>query len=118
MPGFCERFVNVILSDGAYLRHMKTVQRDLMAQQALTRRLLEARGWRFDIIPDGGMFLWARHSRLADMDMDAFIRRLAAHDVLLLPGSVFTVGNRREDALRINVAHFTRELAPLFEVDA
>lgn len=113
VPGFCERFVNTILSDGSYLRHMRKVQRDLMAQQALTQQLLRARGWTFDILPEGGMFLWARHSGIRDMD--AFIHRLAAHNVLLLPGSVFTVGNRREDALRINVAHFTPELAELFD---
>ncbi|MFC0337631.1 transcriptional regulator, GntR family [Kushneria avicenniae] len=116
VPSFCERFVNTILSDGSYLRHMRKVQRDLMAQQASTRKLLEDRGWTFDIIPEGGMFLWARHPGIRDMD--AFIRRLAEHDVLLLPGSVFTVGNRREDALRINVAHFTPEMASLFDPGA
>lgn len=113
VPSFCERFVNTILTDGSYLRHMRRVQRDLMTRQVSTRKALEAHGWTFDIVPEGGMFLWARHPAIADMD--AFIRRLAEQNVLLLPGSVFTVGNRREDALRLNVAHFSPGLAPLFD---
>ncbi|MCQ4318924.1 PLP-dependent aminotransferase family protein [Pseudomonas stutzeri] len=112
VPGFCERFVNTVLVDGTYLRHMKSVQQQLMTHQKRAQKALTQQGWRFDIVPDGGMFLWVRHPDMADLT--SFIARLAKRDVLLMPGSAFAVERDQSDHTRINVAHFSPDMARLF----
>lgn len=114
VPGFCERFVNTIMTDGSYLKHMHSIQRKLMVQQEVTQQALQELGWTFDIEPVGGMFLWVRHPSLDDLT--SFIQRLAARNVLLMPGSSFSVTRPLDDCLRINVSHFSPELVPLFRV--
>ena len=114
VPGFCERFVNTIMTDGSYLKHMQSIQRKLMVQQEVTQQALRELGWRFEIEPVGGMFLWIHHPELDDTA--ALIQRLAARNVLLMPGSSFSVGQGSENCLRINVSHFSADLMPLFRV--
>lgn len=112
VPGFCERFVNIILSDGSYQKHMQGIVRKLMVQQKNARQALERLGWRCHSAPDGGMFLWVHHPRCADLS--AFIERLACQQVLLMPGSAFSMAAEACAYTRINVAHFTQRQAPLF----
>lgn len=114
VPGFCERFVNTILTDGSYLKHMHGIQRKLMAQQEETQQALYRLGWRFDIEPAGGMFLWLHHPELDDLA--PLIQRLARRDVLLMPGASFSVSRNAAHCLRINVSHFAPEHAVLFRV--
>ncbi len=114
VPGFCERFVHTILADGTYLRHARAIQRRLATQQQLAQKALRKRGWRFDVAPAGGMFLWARHPALPDLT--DFIARLEEKRILLLPGSAFSVSADHRSATRINVAHFSPELARAFQV--
>lgn len=112
VPGFCERFVHTILADGTYLRHMKSVQQQLMTHQKQAQLALDRYGWEFEIAPDGGMFLWVRHPELPDLA--PFIARLEKRDILLMPGSAFAVERDLADRTRINVAHFSRDVAKLF----
>lgn len=112
VPSFCERFVNTVLVDGTYLRHMKSVQQQLMTHQKRAQKALTQQGWRFDIVPDGGMFLWVRHPDMADLT--SFIARLAKRNVLLMPGSAFAVERDQSDHTRINIAHFSPDMAKLF----
>ncbi|MFL1405918.1 PLP-dependent aminotransferase family protein [Marinobacter sp. M1N3S26] len=114
VPGFCERFVNTIMTDGSYLKHMQSIQRKLMVQQEVTQQALRDLGWRFEIEPVGGMFLWVRHPSMDDLN--PFIQRLADRNVLLMPGSSFSVNRGSDDCLRVNVSHFSPELVPLFRV--
>lgn len=114
VPAFCERFVNTILSDGTYARHMQDLQQRLVRQQAQTQQLLRARGWQFDITPQGGMFLWVYHPELADLQ--PFMRRLEQHKVLLMPGSAFAVSRDYQSLARINCTHFSDAVAEHFKV--
>lgn len=114
VPGFCERFVHTILADGTYLRHMKSVQQQLLTHQKQAQLALARYGWEFEIAPDGGMFLWVRHPELADLA--PLIASLEKRGILLMPGSAFAVENEFADRTRINVAHFSREVAGLFSL--
>lgn len=114
VPGFCERFVHTILADGTYLRHARAIQRRLATQQQVAQKALRKRGWRFEVAPAGGMFLWAGHPDMPDLS--AFIARLEEKGILLLPGSAFSVAEDHRAMTRINVAHFSPELARAFQV--
>ncbi|MFT0534190.1 PLP-dependent aminotransferase family protein [Castellaniella hirudinis] len=114
VPGFCERFVNTILADGSYARHIQDIQRKLMTRQRLAQALLKRHGWAFDIQPDGGMFLWAGHPDLPNLS--GYIRQVEQQGVLLLPGSAFSVSGGFQDKIRINVAHLGRDAAPYLDV--
>ncbi|WP_085625925.1 MULTISPECIES: PLP-dependent aminotransferase family protein [unclassified Pseudomonas] len=114
VPAFCERFVNTILSDGTYARHMQDLQQRLIRQQAQTQQLLRARGWQFDITPQGGMFVWVYHPELADLQ--PFMHRLEQRKVLLMPGSAFAVSRDYQRHARINCTHFSDAVAEHFKV--
>ncbi|CDM24074.1 Transcriptional regulator [Castellaniella defragrans 65Phen] len=114
VPGFCERFVHTILADGTYLRHVRAIQRRLATQQQLTQKALRERGWRFEVAPAGGMFLWAGHPDLPDLA--GFIEGLEKKGILLLPGPAFAVTADYRAMTRINAAHFSPELARAFRV--
>ncbi len=107
VPGFCERFVNTILVDGSYARHMRELQRRMLKHQKQAQRRLAALGWQCATQPDGGMFLWVRHPQLEDLS--AFIAALARQGILLLPGSAFAVLQDFRAWTRINVTHLTDE---------
>ena len=107
VPGFCERFVNTILVDGSYARHMRELQRRMLKHQKQAQRRLAALGWQCATQPDGGMFLWIRHPQLEDLS--AFITALARQGILLLPGSAFAVSQDFRAWTRINVTHLTDE---------
>ena len=107
VPGFCERFVNTILVDGSYARHMRELQRRMLKHQKQAQRRLAALGWQCATQPDGGMFLWIRHPQLEDLS--AFIAALARQGILLLPGSAFAVLQDFRAWTRINVTHLTDE---------
>lgn len=114
VPAFCERFVNTILTDGTYARHMSDLQQRLIRQQVQTQRTLTDRGWRFDITPQGGMFLWVHHPDIADLH--PFVRQLEQHDVLLMPGESFAITRNYVQYTRINCTHFSDAMAEHFEV--
>lgn len=114
VPAFCERFVNTILSDGTYARHMNDVQQRLIRQQVQTQRLLIERGWQFEIAPQGGMFLWVYHPDLPDLQ--PLVRKLEQNKILLMPGSAFAVTRDYRRYARINCTHFSETLADHFNV--
>lgn len=113
VPGFCERFAHAILADGTYIRHTRMIQRRLLMQQAIARQALGAQGWVFDIEPDGGMFLWARHPGIGDLS--AFIAGLEQRGVVLMPGNAFSVSGDHADRTRINVAHLTPDVVQILD---
>ncbi|MFK1561873.1 PLP-dependent aminotransferase family protein [Pseudomonas aeruginosa] len=114
VPAFCERFVNTILADGTYAGHMKDVQQNLIMQQIRTQRSLHRRGWRFDIAPQGGMFIWAYHPDLPDLRH--FVRKLEQRKILMMPGSAFSVTRDYQRFVRINCTHFSEKLEEHFSV--
>lgn len=114
VPAFCERFVNTILADGTYARHMQDVQQRLISQQVQTQRSLLARGWKFDIAPQGGMFIWAYHPDITDLQ--PFMTKLEQHRILLMPGSAFSVTRDYQRFARINCTHFSEAVEAHFSV--
>jgi DNA-binding transcriptional MocR family regulator len=115
VPAFCERFVNTILSDGTYARHMQDVQQRLISQQVQTQKLLTDRGWRFDTEPQGGMFLWVYHPDLPNLQ--PFVSTLEQQKILLMPGSAFSVSRDYQRFARINCTHFSEALGRHFAVE-
>ncbi|WP_368644656.1 aminotransferase class I/II-fold pyridoxal phosphate-dependent enzyme [Castellaniella ginsengisoli] len=109
-----ERVVHTILADGTYLRHARAIQRRLATQQQLTQKALRNLGWRFEVAPAGGMFLWAGHPDLPDLS--GFIAGLEEKGILLLPGEAFAVTADYRAMTRINAAHFSPTLAGAFRV--
>lgn len=114
VPAFCERFVNTILADGTYAGHMKNVQQKLVTQQTLTQRCLLRQGWQFEIAPEGGMFIWARHPEI--FDTQDFVSKLEKQKILLMPGSSFSVTRDYRDFIRLNCSHFSATLESHFSV--
>jgi DNA-binding transcriptional MocR family regulator len=114
VPAFCERFVNTILADGTYAGHMKSVQQKLITQQTQTQRILLRRGWKFDIAPEGGMFIWAYHPELPDLQY--LVEKLKQQKILLMPGSAFSVTRNYRHLARINCTHFFAALEEYFSV--
>jgi DNA-binding transcriptional MocR family regulator len=114
VPAFCERFVNTILADGTYAGHMKNLQQKLIMQQVQTQRSLLRRGWQFDIAPQSGMFVWAYHPDLPDLQH--FVKKLEHEKILLMPGSAFSVTRDYQRFARINCTHFSETLEKHFAV--
>lgn len=112
VPAFCERFVNTILADGTYAGHMKNVQQQLIMQQVQTQRTLLKKGWKFDIAPHSGMFIWAYHPDLPDLQH--FTEKLEQQKILLMPGSAFAVKRNYQRFARINCTHFSEALEKHF----
>lgn len=109
VPGFCERFIGAILADGSYERHVRQARRRLQTAQAATQRALVQWGWELYHAPREGMFVWARHPRLACTR--ALIEGALVRHVLLAPGRLFSAGGEDNPWLRINVAHFDPQRA-------
>lgn len=112
VPAFCERFVNTILADGTYAGHMKDLQQKLLTQQDRTQRALRRGGWQFEIVPEGGMFIWAHHPDMPDLQ--PFMDRLEERRILLMPGSAFAVTRDYRGYARINSTHFSPALQAYF----
>lgn len=113
VPGFCERFLGVMLEDGTYERHLQAVRRQLQTSQAQAQQHLRAWGWELFHAPAEGMFLWIRHPQLKCTR--AFIEAAFERNVLLAPSSLFSASGAPGPWLRINVAHFDAQAArPLF----
>ena len=92
----------------------RAIQRRLATQQQLTQKALRNLGWRFEVAPAGGMFLWAGHPDLPDLS--GFIAGLEEKGILLLPGEAFAVTADYRAMTRINAAHFSPTLAGALRV--
>lgn len=114
VPGFCERFVHTILTDGTYVQHVRSIQRQLATCQQVAQKMLKRLGWRFEVAPGGGMFLWVHHPDLPDLS--GWIADLEKKGILLMPGSAFSVDADLRSMARINVAHFSPGLVREFVI--
>ncbi len=114
VPGFCERFVSLLLGDGTYQRHLASVQQRLQTHQAIAQECFERWGWELFCKPPGGLFIWVRHTRV--QNPEAFVRQGEQRGIILLPGSAFSADGRETPWFRINVAHFdAAKAAALFD---
>ena len=94
--------LHAVLTDGSYKRHMEKVRARLAQGMARTARRLQAIGIAPWIMPQAGLFLWAR---LPDgRDATALARAAFAQGIVLAPGNVFSLTDSWGDYLRFNVA--------------
>lgn len=93
---------------------MKDVQLRLIKQQVQTQQSLLERGWQFDIKPQGGMFIWAYHPELPCLQ--PLMNTLEKQNILLMPGSAFSVTRDFKNYVRINCTHFSEKMGHYFSV--
>lgn len=105
---YCERTLDVILSDGHFSRHTARLRDRLTQATEQARHLLEQLGAELFCAPQQSMYLWARFARYPDAKQLA--QGLMARNVVLAPGSIFCLDTEREVPWsRFNVGLLTDE---------
>ncbi|MEJ1157210.1 aminotransferase-like domain-containing protein [Prosthecomicrobium sp. N25] len=99
---FAAAFVQGVLTDGSYRKHMEGVRQRLARAMAETARRLEGLGIRPWTEPNGGLFLWC--SLPDGLDAGEVARRALADGVVLAPGNAFSLSGNAGRFLRFNVA--------------
>lgn len=94
-----ERAVAQLLTDGTLERHVRRARRQYLTRRDVLCEALHAQIPQLLITPPhGGMALWVR---APGIDVDAWVARAAANNVMFQPGSRFTFDGRRLAAARI-----------------
>ncbi|EJN03576.1 PLP-dependent aminotransferase family protein [Herbaspirillum sp. YR522] len=84
---YCERTLDVILSDGHFSRHTARLRDRLTQANEQAQHLLEQLGAQLFCAPQQSMYLWARFAAYPDAKLLA--QGLMARNVVLAPGSIF-----------------------------
>lgn len=84
---YCERTLDVILSDGHFSRHTARLRDRLTHATEHARHLLEQLGAELFCTPQQSMYLWARFPQFDDAK--ALAQGLMARNIVLAPGSIF-----------------------------
>ncbi|WP_343586112.1 PLP-dependent aminotransferase family protein [Herbaspirillum sp.] len=84
---YCERTLDVILSDGHFSRHTARLRDRLTQATEQARHLLEQLGAELFCTPQQSMYLWARFPQFGDAKRLA--QGLMARNIVLAPGSIF-----------------------------
>ena len=101
---YCERTLEVILSEGHFLRHTNRMQDKLRRATASGIKALEEIGATIYRPTDQSLYLWARLPE--HEDSIALARRMLDHGVILAPGAVFSPrGDGPSPWFRFNVAY-------------
>lgn len=86
---YCERTLDVILSDGHFSRHAARLRERLALASEQARHQLAQLGAELFCAPQQSMYLWARFPGFADAKQLA--QALMARRIVLAPGSIFHV---------------------------
>ncbi|WP_075258879.1 aminotransferase-like domain-containing protein [Herbaspirillum camelliae] len=86
---YCERTLDVILSDGHFSRHTARLRERLAQATEQGRAQLEGLGAELFCAPQQAMYLWARFPWFEDAKRLA--QRLMQRQIVLAPGSIFHV---------------------------
>ncbi|QDD65355.1 PLP-dependent aminotransferase family protein [Herbaspirillum seropedicae] len=86
---YCERTLDVILSDGHFSRHTARLRERLAQATEQARAQLEGLGAELFCAPQQAMYLWARFPWFEDAKRLA--QRLMQRQIVLAPGSIFHV---------------------------
>jgi DNA-binding transcriptional MocR family regulator len=101
---YCERTLEVILSEGHFLRHTNRMQEKLRRATTAGIKALEDVGAAIYRPTEQSLYLWARLP--GHDDSIALARRMLDHSVILAPGTVFSPrGDSPSPWLRFNVAY-------------
>ncbi len=96
-----ERLVYKILSDGHYRKHVERLRTHLASTRENVLRRLEQVGFRIDVTPLAGMFIWAN----ARCDTNVLTEEALQQGFLLAPGSLFSPRQLPSSWMRINIAN-------------
>lgn len=97
-----ERLVLNVITDGRWRRHLKSLRERLSSTHERVLTALQRLGFALYCEPREGMYLWARHPRMADSL--AFVAAAAQQGILLGLGRLFVVDDKPTPWLRFNVA--------------
>ena len=95
--------VHEVLESGRYAQHMQHLQQRLHDARAATLKQLRRLGLEVPLVPEAGMFIWAR---MPDgRDVASLVTRAAGAGIILGPGSVFRPHQEPSPFLRFNAAY-------------
>lgn len=97
-----ERLIYQMLIDGQFRKHMDRLRAQLDRARDKTLRNLERIGYTTNVVPTGGMFIWARKS--ANANAAAIASKAAKEGIILAPGNLFRPHQEPSPWLRFNVA--------------
>lgn len=97
-----ERLIHQMLSDGQFRKHMDRLRSQLDRAREKTLRNLERIGYAANVVPTGGMFVWARKNEQSNAA--AIAGKAAKEGIILAPGNLFRPHQEPSPWLRFNVA--------------
>lgn len=101
---FCERTVDVILTEGHFLRHLIRLQERLRSATDSGLQLLEDIGAEVFVRPEQSLYLWARFAHIDDAR--ELTRQLLPKGFMIAPGHIFSPEQSRINPwTRLNVAY-------------
>ncbi|MCS3470145.1 DNA-binding transcriptional MocR family regulator [Pseudomonas sp. JUb42] len=100
----CERTVDVILTEGHFLRHLVRLQERLQAATATGLQVLDEIGAEVFVRPQQSLYLWARFGHIADAR--ELTRQLLPKGFMIAPGHIFSPEQSTINPwTRLNVAY-------------
>ena len=101
---FCERMVDVILTEGHFLRHLIRLQERLRSATDSGLQLLDEIGAEVFVRPEQSLYLWARFAHIDDAR--ELTRQLLPKGFMIAPGHIFSPEQSRINPwTRLNVAY-------------
>ncbi|HBO1215098.1 TPA: PLP-dependent aminotransferase family protein [Pseudomonas aeruginosa] len=106
---YSERTVEVILSEGHFLRHLSRLQDRLRQATANGLQLLDELGAQVFCRPEQSLYLWARFPGIDDAN--TLTRHCLGQGVMLAPGAIFSTQPKSPSPwTRLNVAYLNDPL--------
>jgi len=118
---YAERILDVILTEGHFLRHVSRLQDRTRTATQDGIRLLKSLGAELFCEPVQSPYLWVRFPGVADMEQ--LMLKLLPKGVVIAPGSIFMLNPHVSSAwIRLNVGYlqdplFIRSIMECLEVD-
>jgi len=97
------RLVHKLLIDGTYRKHVEGIRQRLRRASVATRKQIKNCGMRIWGDPEDSLFLWAEAS--IDCDTSKVAKKALQNNILLAPGSVFSVTKTANRFIRFNTAN-------------
>ena len=105
----CERTMDVILTEGHFLRHLIRLQERLQAATAAGLAMLDEIGAEVFCRPHQSLYLWARFTHIDDAK--ELTRQLQPKGFMIAPGHIFSPEQSRTNPwTRLNVAYLNDPL--------
>lgn len=96
------------MAEGRFLSHLRR-QRNLL-QNNRDQLITELQNWNCDIkfsVPEGGLALWVEFP--AEIDTLSHYQDLLAQEIVITPGTLFSISNKYKNCLRLSFCHSWNE---------